>query len=283
MRSLGNKFIAIIAVLTLLISGLFVVDQRQQALIIQFGEVVKTIEQPGLHFKIPFIQEARFFEKRILNVFAAEREMLAKDQKRIIINAYAKYKIEDPLKFYQTVRDENGAKIRLIGAVESSMRQVIGEKPLSALLTDERAAIMKRISELVNNQASKSGIKVVDVRISRADLPKENSAAIYSRMQTDREKEAKEFRAQGNEESLKIKSEAERESKEILADARKHAEILRGEGDAKAYKIVATTMGQDQEFFAFYRSLQAYTNSLKKENTTVILTPNSSFMKYLKE
>ncbi|AZL15647.1 protease modulator HflC [Rickettsiales endosymbiont of Stachyamoeba lipophora] len=276
------KIVAIFTAFFVLISGLFIVDERQQALIIQFGEVIRTVSKPGLHFKVPLIQEAKFFEKRILNVFAAEKEVLAADQKRIIVNAFLKYKITDPLTFYQTVRDENGAKLRLIGALESSMRQVIGERPLVAMLTDKRSEIMSQIAQLVNNQTEKSGIKVVDVRISRADLPKENSAAIYSRMQTDREKEAKEFRAQGNEEALKIKSEAEKESKTLLANAKKQSEIIRGHGDAKAYKILTNTIGQDQDFYSFYRTLQAYTYSLKKDNTTIIMSPNNDFMRYLK-
>ncbi|MBN9543492.1 MAG: protease modulator HflC [Alphaproteobacteria bacterium] len=267
--------------LFLLLNSIFVLDQRQQAMVIQFGESVRTVEEAGLHFKVPFIQRVTFFENMILDVSAAEKEVLAKDQKRIIVNAYAKYRIVDVLKYYQSVRSSAQAKSRLISDLESSIRQVVGEEPLTALLTNERAKIMKRIATILNEKSMKAGIKIVDVRISRADLPKENSAAIYSRMQTDREKEAKEFRAQGNEEAALIKSEADKNARNIIADAKKQAEILRGEGDKESNRVIAEMMSGDTEFYSFYKTLESYKNSLSSENTKMVITPDSDYLRYL--
>ncbi|MBN8828829.1 MAG: protease modulator HflC [Sphingobacteriia bacterium] len=281
MNNYMMKIFAVVLGLFIIINSLFIVDERKQALIFQFGEVVRTEREAGLHIKVPFIQRVAYSDKMILDVAAAEREVLAKDQKRIIVNAYAKYKIIDPLKYYQSVRNISEARTRLISDLESSMRQVIGEVPLSALLTNERALMMKRISSIVNEKALKAGIKIVDVRISRADLPKENSNAIYSRMQADREKEAKEFRAQGFEDAQRIKSEADKESREILAEAKMTAEITRGEGDKEANKIIASIVESDPEFYGFYRTLQAYKTALNKNNTKLVITPESEFFKYI--
>jgi membrane protease subunit HflC len=273
--------ISAIAALIILSNSIFIVDQTKQALVFQFGEVVRSESNPGMHIKVPFMQDVVYFDKRILNLAAEEKEVIAKDQKRLIVNAFGKYRITDPLKFYQTVRDENGIKSRLNSVLDSSLRQIIGEVPLSTLLTDQRAVLMKRIQQLVNNQAAGFGTTVIDVRIMRADLPKENSESIFKRMQTDREKEAKEFRAEGSEEAQRIKSRADRESKVILAEAQKKAQIVRGEGDAIANKIFASSFNKDPEFFAFYRSMQAYKNSLNSKDTTLILSPNSEFLKFL--
>jgi membrane protease subunit HflC len=283
MFNFANKIIILIIALFVGVNGIFIVDQRQQALVVRFGEVTRSVTEAGLNYKVPFIDEIKYFDKRILNVLAEEREVLAEDQKRVIVNAFAKYQIIDPLKFFQTVRDIPGANIRILGALESSMRQVIGDRPLSALLSDKRAQIMGDIGELVNKTVLNSGMKLVDVRITRADLPNENSAAIYSRMQSEREKEAREFRAQGNEESQKIKSIADKESRSILADAKKQAEILHGQGDAKGYQIIADAVAQDTEFFKFYRTMQAYEKVLKNENTKMIISPENKFFKMLKQ
>lgn len=266
--------------LFLLINALFVVDQRQQALVLQFGEVVRVIKEPGLKFKVPFIQKVSLFDSRILNLSADEKEVIAKDQKRLIVTAFAKYKITNPLKFYQTVRDENGVRTRLNSILDSSLRQVLGEVPLATLLTGERAAIMKSIQQLVSTQASSFGVDVIDVRIMRADLPKENSDAIYRRMQTEREKEAKQFRAEGAEEAQRIKARADKETKVLLAESQQQAQILRGEGDAISSKIFADAFSQDAEFFNFYRSLQAYRATMQKGDTSFVLSPNSPFLHY---
>ncbi len=264
----------------LLLTSVFVVEQRQQALVLQFGEVMRVVKEPGLKFKIPFIQKVTWFDNRVLNLSADEKEVIAKDQKRLIVTAFAKYRITDPLKFYQTVRDEAGVRTRLNSILDSSLRQVLGEVPLATLLTGERATIMRNIQQLVSNQAADFGIDVMDVRIMRADLPKENSDAIYRRMQTEREKEAKQFRAEGAEEAQRIKSRADKEANILLAEAQSQAQIIRGEGDSISSKVYADAFNQDAEFFDFYRSLQAYQTTLKKGDTTLVLSPDSAFLHF---
>jgi membrane protease subunit HflC len=241
---------------------------------------MEKIVDPGLYFKVPLLQTVRFFDKRILNLSAQDKEIIAKDQKRLIVNAFAKYVINDPLKFYQTVHDEQGAHNRLNSIVDSSLRQVIGSVPLATLLTDQRSALMKNIQQLVNAQANGFGIDVIDVRILRADLPKENNDAIFKRMQTDREKEAKEFRAEGAEEAQRIKSKAEKDRKVLLAEAQRDAQIIRGEGESISNKIFAEAFSKDPEFFAFYRSMEAYKNSITDKDTSLILTPDNQFLNY---
>jgi membrane protease subunit HflC len=276
-----NKLYLIILLSGLLIINLlFIVSQHQQALVFQFGEVVRVIKSPGLKLKVPFIQKIIYFDNRILNITADDKEITAKDQKRIRVNTFAKYKIVEPLKFYKTVRDEAGVRTRLNTIIESSLRQVLGEEPLSALLTSERALIMRKIQQLANTQATDFGVDVIDVRIVRADLPKENSEAIFKRMQTDREKEAKEIRAEGAEEALRIKSRADKDAKILLAEAQKKAQIIRGEGDGISSKIFADAFNRDPEFYNFYRSMQAYQQALNKNDTTFVLSPESKFFKY---
>ncbi len=259
----------------------FVVDQTQQAVVLQFGESVRIEKYPGLHVKVPFIQNVMYFDNRLLNVVADEKELIAKDQKRVIISAYAKYKITDPLKFYQTVKTVKGLEARLNNILDSSLRQVIGDEPLAILLTNARSSIMERIQHIVNKESLKFGIDVVDARILRADLPNENSAAIYKRMQSDREKEAKEFRAQGEEEAQIIQSTADKERTVILAKAYKNSQIIIGEGDATASKIYSDAFRVDPEFYNFYRSLEAYKKSFNnKENTSIILSPKGEFLRF---
>jgi modulator of FtsH protease HflC len=282
MKTMKKAVFATLILAFLLFNSLFILDQREQAILMQFGEAVKTFEEPGLKFKAPFIQNIMFFEKRVLNLFAEEKEVIAKDQKRLIVNAYAKYVIKDPLAFFKTVRDEAGARSRLNSVLDSSLRQTIADVPLASLLTVERADIMAKISQLVNNQVKGFGIDVIDVRIMRADLPKENSDAIYKRMQTDREKEAKEFRAQGAEEAQIIKAKADKERTIILADADKQSQTLMGEGDSIASLTYANAYGRDTDFFAFFRTMQAYESAIKKDNTTVIMSPDSEFLRYFK-
>jgi membrane protease subunit HflC len=259
----------------------FIVEQRQQALIFQFGEIVRVIKQPGLQMKIPLVQEVHLFDNRVLNVVAEEKEVIAQDSKKLIVSAFAKYRIDDPLKFYQTVLDESMVRDKLNPILESSLRQVLGEVPLAALLSGERAEVMKKIQVLANAQAAGFGINIVDLRILRTDLPKENSEAVYRRMQTDREKEAKKFRAEGAEEALKIKSKADKDRKIIIAEAEKQSQILRGEGDGISIKIFADAFGRDIEFYSFYRSMQAYKKILSKDDTTFILSPESEFLKFI--
>ncbi|ABV74513.1 Membrane protease subunits [Rickettsia akari str. Hartford] len=265
----------------LIFSSLFSVDQRQSAVVFQFGEAVRTIENPGLNIKIPFIQNVEFFDKRLLDVEVEAKELTAADGKRVIVDAYAKFQINNPVMFYKTVHDYQGVKIRLTRNLESSMRKVIGKISLSSLLSRERSNVMLNILNQVDGEAKSFGIDVVDVRILRADLPKENSAAIYRRMQTAREKEATQIRAEGQEESVRIRSKADKESKIILAKAYRDAQIIKGDGDEKAAKIYNSAYSVDPEFYKFYRSLLVYKNSLKKEDTNFVISPDAEVLKYL--
>lgn len=263
------------------ISALFTVDQRYSAVVFQFGEAVRTIESPGLNIKIPFIQNVEFFDKRILNVEAEAKELTASDGKRVIVDAFAKFRIIDPVMFYKTVHNYQGVKIRLNKNLESSMRKVIGRLPLTSLLTNERSEIMSNILNQVNQEARNFGLDVIDVRILRADLPKENSAAIYRRMQTAREKEATQIRAEGQEEGARIRSRADKESKILLAEAYMQSQIIKGEGDRESAKIYNLAYSIDPEFYKFYRSLEVYKNTLKKEDTSFVLSPEAELFKYL--
>lgn len=267
--------------LILISSSLFSVDQRQSAVVFQFGEAVRTIEKPGLHIKIPLIQNVEFFDKRLLDVEVEAKELTAADGKRVIVDAYAKFQINNPVMFYKTVHDYQGVKIRLTRNLESSMRKVIGKISLSSLLSQERSNVMLNILNQVDGEAKSFGIDVFDVRILRADLPKENSAAIYRRMQTAREKEATQIRAEGQEESVRIRSKADKESKITLAKAYKDAQIIKGDGDEKAAKIYNSAYSADPEFYKFYKSLLVYKNSLKKEDTNFIISPDAEVLKYL--
>ena len=276
-----QKYIIIsVASLIVLSNAMFVVDQRTQVLVVQFGEVVRVINEPGIKIKIPLMQEVIFFDKRILDLSIADQEVIASDQKRLIINAFAKYQVVDPLKFYTTVRTKAGAESKLSAILDSSLRQTIGEVPLVELLSANRTTIMSKIKETLGRETEIFGIKIVDVRIMRGDLPKENSDAIFTRMQTAREKEAKEIRAQGAEEGEKIKAEADKERTVILAEARKQANINKGSGDGEAAKISSAAFAKDAEFYDFYRTLQAYDSSLKPEKTTMVISPDSEFFKY---
>ncbi len=263
-------------------ASLFTVDQRETAVVFQFGEAVKIVDKPGLSLKIPFIQNIQYLDKRILNVSAEEKELTASDEKRVIVDAFAKYKITDPVKFIKTVRNYTGVSLRLNKILESAMRTVIGQYPLSTLLTEKRADLMLQIRDLVHNETESFGITVIDVRILKSDLPSENSNAIYQRMQTERHKEAMQIRAEGAEESAIIKSTAEKQSQIIQAEAYTQSETIRGQGDLESAKIYNAAYAKDPEFYKFYRSLVAYKKSLDKDNTQFILSPKSDFLKHLR-
>jgi len=310
-------------VLVILSNSMFIVNQTQHALVIEFGKAVRTISKPGLRLKAPFLQDVIYFDKRITATDVEKSAVTASDRKRLVVDAYVMYRITDPLKFYQTL-NENETRFRLKSIVESSLRQVIGNEPLSAVISAERANIMKKVTAIVNAQTSSGikqqviskenpaatteassqsntppletataevpavevpaggfGIEVVDVRIVRADLPADNSKSIYLRMQTERQREAKEFRATGDEEAQIIRAKADRTKTELLADAHKKSETIRGEGDAAAAKIYASAYSKDASFYNFYRSMQAYRASLNKENTTIMMSPNSEFLKFM--
>jgi len=260
--------------------SMFVVHQVQQVLVLQFGDPKRVIKEPGLKFKLPLIQNTVDYDKRILDYDLPVEEIIASDQKRLVVDPFARYKILDPLKFYQTVRNENGIRNRLNSIIIAALRRVVGGVELSSLLTDKRQSIMSDIRDEVNREAQRFGIEVIDVRIRRADLPEANSLAIFDRMKSEREKEAREYRAQGQEASKRIRSIADRDKTVILANASKKGQILKGEGDSQSIKIYANAFKKDPEFFMFYRSMQAYKESLSDESTTMVLSPNSDFFKY---
>tara|TARA_B100001245_G_scaffold24840_1_gene16217 strand:+ start:625 stop:1494 length:870 start_codon:yes stop_codon:yes gene_type:complete len=260
--------------------SLFVVKEVNQAIVLQFGDPKKIILNPGLNFKIPFIQNVVFLDKRILNLDTPPEEVIASDQKRLIVDAFARFQIVDPLKFYISVGNERVARSRLATIINSRIRNVLGKQELQTLLSEDRSKQMSLIQEGVNNEAENFGIKIVDVRIKRADLPQANSNAIFRRMQTEREREAKEFRAKGAEMAVTITSTADKEVTVIRAEAEKKSEIMKGEGDGQRNKIFADAFGQDPEFFAFYRSMQSYERSLIGGETSLILSPDNDFFRF---
>ena len=260
--------------------SLFVVKEINQAIVLQFGDPKKVIVEPGLQVKIPFIQNVVFLDRRILNLDAPPEEVIASDQKRLIVDAYARFKIVDPLKFYISVGDERVARSRLSTIINSRIRSVLGKQSLATLLSEDRTKQMAIIQDGVNAEAQNFGIEIIDVRIKRADLPQANSEAIYKRMQTEREREAKEFRAKGAEMAVTITSTADKEVTVLLANAKKQSEIMKGEGDGQRNKIFATAFGKDPQFFAFYRAMQAYEKALIGGDTSLILSPDSDFFKF---
>jgi len=276
------KFIipAILVIGVLLFQSLIIVQEINQAIVLQFGDPKKIITKAGLNFKIPFIQNVVYLDKRILNLDNAPEEVIAADQKRLIVDAIARFKIVDPLKFYISVGNERVARSRLSTIINSRLRGVLGKQELATLLSTDRVRQMEIIQNDVNNEAQKFGITIVDVRIKRADLPPANSEAIYKRMQTEREREAKEFRAQGAEIAAKITSTADKDVTVILANANKQSEIMKGEGDGERNKIFADAFGRDPQFFAFYRAMIAYEKALIGGETSLILSPDSDFFKF---
>ena len=260
--------------------SIFIVKEINQAIVLQFGDPKRIISTPGINFKIPFIQNVVFLDKRILNLDAPPEEVIASDQKRLIVDAFARFQIIDPLKFYISVGNERVARSRLSTIINSRIRSVLGTQRLQTLLSADRTNQMALIQDGVNNEAEKFGIKIVDVRIKRADLPPANSEAIYRRMQTERNREAKEFRAKGAEMAITITSTADKEVTVILAEAEKQSQIMKGEGDGQRNKIFADAFGKDPEFFAFYRAMQAYEKALIGGETSLILSPDSEFFKF---
>src|SRR5210317_1521034 len=260
--------------------SVFIVKEVNQAIVLQFGDPKRIITNPGLNFKIPFIQNVVYLDKRILNLDAPSEEIIASDQKRLIVDAFARFKIKDPLKFYISVGNERVARSRLSTIINSRIRGVLGKEELATLVSKERARLMDKITEDVNAEASKLGIEIIDVRIKRADLPQANSEAVYRRMQTERLREAKEFRAEGAEIAQTVRSTADKEVTIILAEANKKSEILKGEGDGKRNKIFAEAFGKDPDFFSFYRAMQSYEKSLIGGETSLILSPDSEFFRF---
>ena len=280
MKAVRFIVLAIILVGVVIFQSLFIVQEISQAIVLQFGDPKKIVTKAGLNFKLPFIQNVVYLDKRILNLDNDPEEVIAADQKRLIVDAFARFKIVDPLKFYISVGNERVARSRLSTIINSRIRGVLGTQELATLLSTDRARQMQIIQSQVNEEAKNFGINIVDVRIKRADLPPANSEAIYKRMQTEREREAKEFRAQGAEIAQKIRSTADKDVTVILAQANKKSEIMKGEGDGQRNKIFANAFGRDPQFFAFYRAMQAYEKALIGGETSLVLSPDSDFFKF---
>lgn len=275
-------FIGIILVLVFVAANsLYVVSQTEQAIVLQFGDPVRVVKEPGLKAKIPFIQKVVFYDNRLLNLDPPAQEVVLNDKKRLDVDSFTRYKIVDPLRFYKTVRTELQARSKLEEIVNSSVRKILGRITLQELLSQQRTQIMADISSAVKVDAEQIGVSVADVRIRRADLPLEVLQAINARMKTEREREAKEFRAMGQQEALKIRATADKEKAVILAEAEKQAQIIRGQGDQQAIAIWNNAAGVDPKFYAFYRSLEAYKNAMAEQGkTSMVLAPDSEFFEF---
>jgi membrane protease subunit HflC len=260
--------------------SVFTVDQTEQALVVRLGKPVDVVTDPGLHFKAPFIDTVIDIDKRILDLENPSQEIIAADQKRLVVDAFARYRIKTPLRFYQSVGSIQAANVQLTTILNASLRRVLGEVTFIQVVRDEREALMGRIREQVDKEADAYGIEVVDVRIRRADLPEQNSQAVYQRMQTERQREAAEFRAQGGQKAQEIRSNADREATVIVAEANSKADQIRGDGDGERNRLFAEAYGKDPDFFAFYRSMTAYEHGLRSNDTRFLLRPDSNFFKY---
>ena len=283
MRSPVTGIMLLLLVLLLIIVGygsVFTVQQTEQALVVRFGRPVDVVTDPGLHFKAPFMDTVIPIDKRILDLENPAQELIASDQKRLVVDAFARYRIKDALQFYQSVGSIQAANLQLTTLLNSSLRRVLGEVSLIQIVRDEREALMARIRDQLDKEAGGYGIQVVDVRIRRADLPDQNSQAVYQRMKTERQREAAEFRAQGGQKAQEIRSNADREATVIVAEANSTAEQVRGEGDGERNRLFAEAYGKDPNFFAFYRSMTAYENGLKSADTRFLLRPDSEFFKF---
>ncbi|MGB1077282.1 MAG: protease modulator HflC [Bdellovibrionales bacterium] len=262
-------------------SSLFIVKETEQVLVLQFGDPRQQITEPGLHFKIPVVQNLKSFERRILNIDPPAEELLLADQKRLVVDTFARYKISDMLKYYQTLNTESAASQRMGNIINAALRGTLGKASLPDVLSEKRKDLMKEIQDAVNEETKRFGIEIVDVRIVRADLPVEVTQATYNRMVSEREREAREARAQGAEISLEIKSKADKEKVVLISEAQKEAQIIRARGDEKSVKIYADAAQKDAGFYEFYRSLEAYKNVLANPDKTLVLSPEGDFFKYL--
>ncbi|MGE0749579.1 MAG: protease modulator HflC [Variibacter sp.] len=277
----GGLALVLLAIIVVVGYGtIFTVYQTRQALVVRLGQPVRVITVPGLNFKVPLIDSVISIDKRILDLENPAQEVIASDQKRLVVDAFARYRINDPLRFYQTVGTVDGANSRLSTMLNSSLRRVLGETTFTHVVRDERDRLMARIREQVDREAKAFGIDVVDVRIRRADLPEQNSQAVYERMKTERQREAAEFRANGAQKAQEIRSRADRDVTVLVADAQSRSEQIRGEGDATRNRIFAEAYGQDRDFFGFYRSMQAYENGLRHNDTRMVLKPDTDFFRY---
>lgn len=281
MNASSYRIAAIVLVAFFVLSNSwFVVVQTQQAIVFQFRDVVRIVDKPGLHLKVPFLQTVGIFERRVLAVDAPTQEVMLDEQKPILVDAFARYRISDPLKFYQRLRTERVANDRLGSLLNASLRSVFGTIKMTSVLSEERDQIMAKIRDQVNAEVKDMGIEIIDVRIRRADLPANTSAAVFARMNSQRAQEAAQLRATGQQEATQIKADADRQATVILAEAQGAAEKMKGDGDKKALDLLSNSAGKDPKFFAFWRSLTAYRQALKSENTSYVLSPDSEFFKY---
>jgi modulator of FtsH protease HflC len=272
--------VVLVAAGILMDSSLFIVDQTESALVLQLGQPRRVIRDPGLQFKRPFVEDVVIYDNRLLDFEPPPEEVIVSDQKRLVVDSYARYRITNPLLFYQTVGTEAGVRARLSAIVNGSLRRVLGNVTLSDILSAKRAGIMLNIRDEVADEAKAFGIIVVDVRLRRADLPEENSEAIYARMKSERQQQASQYRGEGAEAAQTVRATAERERTVILAEAQRDGQRVRGDGDAQAVKTYADAFGQDKAFFAFYRSLQAYRSALNGQDTSFVLSPDNSFFRF---
>lgn len=263
----------------LLLNSLFVVDEREQAIVVQLGNPVRTEREAGLRFKLPIVQNVVTMDRRLIGIELTSQEVLTQDQRRILVNSFARFRIVDPLEAYKAATTEIGVSNLLERIMTSTVREILARQPLDAIVSGERISLMSRIADQTNRQATSFGVEVVDVRLKRVDLPPQNSDAIFKRMRTEREQVAAEERALGRQEAITLKAKAERQVTEILASAERDAQKIRGEAEGKATKIFADAFGKDEDFFEFYRSMQAYKASLGKDDTTLVLSPDSEFLK----
>jgi membrane protease subunit HflC len=275
--------VVVVAALFVLLPSYYTIDPTQQVIVFQLGAPLAVETEPGLHGKIPWFQTVAYIDKRLLNLDAPSEEVIARDKKRLVVDSFARWKIIDPLKFYQTMTDKDTALLRLTPILSSNVRRVLGDQSFSAVLSEKRAEMMRDIRDNMNQETREFGIEVVDVRIRHADLPQKNSDAIFQRMQQERSREANEFRAEGSEISQRIRARAEREVTVLVAEATRESDILHGEGDAEKTRILADAYGQDPDFFAFYRSMQAYQTALPASTTSVVLSPDSEFFRYFQQ
>ncbi|MHC4573022.1 MAG: protease modulator HflC [Planctomycetota bacterium] len=272
--------VLLVVIVILLAASVFTVDETEQAIVTQLGKYVRTVNEPGLHFKVPFLQNVHKFEDRVLEYDAAAAKIITSDKKHLVIDNYARWRIVEPLKLYQTVRNEFGAQARLDDIVFSEIREELARHTLTEVVSVNRAALMEKVGEQCGIKAREYGVEVIDVRIKRADLPAEVAHSVYARMKAERQRIAKKYRSEGEEEAVKIRAATDKERTILLAESYRQAEKLKGEGDAEAIKVYAEAFEKDPEFYAFVRTLETYEKSLKKD-TTVILPSDSDFFQYL--
>jgi membrane protease subunit HflC len=279
---IAGGVLAVLAVIAAIVgySSMFSVYQTRLALVVRLGQPVRVVTEPGLNFKLPLIDNVIYIDKRILDLENAAQEVIAADQKRLVVDAFARYRINDALRFYQAVGTIEGANSRLSTLLNAALRRVLGESTLTHVVKDERAGLMARVREQLDREAAAFGITIVDVRIRRADLPEQNSQAVYQSMQTERQREATEFRSNGLQRKQEIQARADRDVTVLVADTQAKADTIRGEGEAERNRIFAEAFGKDPDFFAFYRSMQAYEAGLGHKDTRMVLRPDSDFFRY---